>query len=76
MDDVATLGSTLDAGMDLSGACAGCKRRVLIDTAGLEALAERYGRRAVLFDTMARITCRDCGAKVHLSVHFPRTPRL
>jgi hypothetical protein len=31
----------------------------------------RYGRDAVLFDLMQRITCKACGAKASLSVHAP-----
>jgi hypothetical protein len=69
---VATLGSTIKAGLDLKGACTGCLRVVLIDTAGLEAMAARYGQNAVLFDVMQRITCKDCGGKVSLSVRAPR----
>jgi hypothetical protein len=68
----ATLGSTTDAGLDLKGACTGCKRVVLIETATLEAMAARYGREAVLFDVMQRITCKDCGGRVSLSVRAPR----
>ena len=69
---VATLGSTLDAHLELFGACSGCKRRVLIDAAALETLAARYGQDAILFDVMERITCKDCGGKVSLSVRAPR----
>ena len=67
----ATLGSTLDAGLDLTGACTACRRVVIVDTEALEALALRYGRDAVLFDLMQRITCKACGAKARLSVHAP-----
>jgi hypothetical protein len=69
---VATLGSTIKACLDLKGACTGCLRRVLVDMAGLEALAARYGQDAVLFDVAERITCKDCGGKVSLSVHAMR----
>src|ERR1700688_2571901 len=54
----ATLGSTLDAGLDLTGACTACRRVVIVDTEALEALALRYGRDAVLPDHMQRITCK------------------
>ena len=66
---VATLGSTIKADLELFGACTGRRRRVLIDMAGLEALAARYGHAAVLFDVAERIICRDCGGKVDLSVY-------
>jgi hypothetical protein len=52
----ATLGTTLAAGLDLWGDCLGCRRDVRIDTAQLEALADRYGRDAVLFDVAKRRT--------------------
>jgi hypothetical protein len=67
----ATLGSTLEAGLDLTGACTACRRVVIVDTEALKALALRYGRDAVLFDLMQRITCKTCGAKASLSVHAP-----
>ena len=67
----ATLGTTLAAGLDLSGASTACHRVVIVGTEALEALALRYGRDAVLFDLMQRITCKVCGAKASLSVHAP-----
>jgi hypothetical protein len=67
----ATIGTTLDAGLDLTGACTACHRVVIVDTEALEALALRYGRDAVLPDLMQRITCKACGAKARLSVHAP-----
>ena len=71
----ATLGSTLEAGLDLTGACTACRRVVIVDTEALEALALRYGRDAVLFDLMQRITCKAGGAKARLSVHAPTASR-
>jgi hypothetical protein len=69
----ATLGSTLVSGYDLKGACsnAKCGRGVEIDTAALETMATRYGREAILFDIMQRVTCQACGLKVDLTVHTP-----
>jgi hypothetical protein len=46
----ATIGTTLDAGLDLTGACTACRRVVIVDTEALEALALRYSRDPVLFD--------------------------
>jgi hypothetical protein len=67
------LGSTLVSGYDLKGACsnAKCRRGVEIDTEALETLAARYGRAAILFDIMQRVTCKACGSKVDLTVHTP-----
>ena len=67
----ATLGTTLAASLDLTGACTACHRVVTVDTEALEALAFRYSQDAVLFDLMQRITCKACGAKASLSVHAP-----
>lgn len=66
----ATLGSILVSGYDLKGACsnAKCRRPVHIETAALETMAARYGRDAVLYDIMQRVTCKACGAKVDLTV--------
>ena len=69
------IGSTLDAGLDLTGACTACRRVVVVDTEALNALALRSGRDAVLFDLMQRITCKACGAKASLSVHAPSAPK-
>jgi hypothetical protein len=72
---IATLGSTITGQLELFGSCAGCKRRVLIDTAALEILAQRYGRDAVLYEVMQRIVSAVCGGKADLRVHVPgQTP--
>jgi hypothetical protein len=68
----ATLGTTLAAGLDLWGDCLGCRRDVRVDTAQLEALADRYGRDAPLPDLIARLTCTECGGKLSVRVHVPR----
>jgi hypothetical protein len=68
----ATLGTTLAAGLDLWGDCLGCRQHVHVDTAQLETLADRYGRYAVLFDLIARLTCADCSGKLDIRVHVPR----
>jgi hypothetical protein len=69
----ATLGSTLVSGYDLKGACsnAKCRREVLIETTALETMAVRYGREAILYDIMQRVTCKACKSKVDLMVHTP-----
>jgi hypothetical protein len=67
----ATLGSILVSGYDLKGACSKCRRPVHIETGALETMAARYGREAVLYDIMQRVTCKACRSKVDLSVHTP-----
>jgi hypothetical protein len=68
----ATLGTTLAAGLDLWGDCLGCRRHVHVDTAQLGALADRYGRDAILFDVAKRLVCKECGGKLDTRVHVPR----
>jgi hypothetical protein len=45
---------------------------VHVDTAQLGALADRYGRDAVLFDVAKRLVCKECGGKLDTRVHVPR----
>jgi hypothetical protein len=68
----ATLGTTLAAGLDLWGDCLGCRWHVHVDTSQLRALADRYGRDAVLFDVTKRLVCKECGGKLDTRVHVPR----
>jgi hypothetical protein len=55
-----------------SGRLPRCQRHVHVDMAQLGALADRYGRDAVLLDLIARLTCTDCRAKLDMRVHVPR----
>lgn len=68
----ATIGTTLDASLDLWGDCRGCRRHVHIDGAQLETLATRYGRDTPIPDLVARLTCSQCGGKLDMRVHVPR----
>src|SRR5690242_13995246 len=67
---VATIGTTLAAHLDLHGDCTQCRREIRIDTAALQALAQRYAD-TVLRALMERVVCRACGGRSDLRVHVP-----
>ena len=71
----ATIGTTLAAGLVLSGGCRACRRRIEVDETGLVSLGERYGRGVALPDVMERVVCAACGGKADLRVHVPRLER-
>jgi hypothetical protein len=53
--------------MHIGGYCAHCKRSLRIE---MEPLVERFGPETKTRDVMLRITCKECGKRVSVSL-FP-----
>jgi len=68
----ATIGTTLAAGLVLSGGCQACRRRIEIGEAALLALGRRYGDDVALPDVMERVIC---AARVAAKLTFGCTCR-